>query len=183
MEPHYLQHLSHTSDKDAILRELMERYGEDVWHYAFFITRRADAADDISQEVFLSVYEKMLTFRGESSIKSWLLSITRNKSLNVLRSAFLRKVTLVGEVFRKETSPSAEAALFDRLQTRSLWQLVMGLPQKFREVLVLDAYYRFTSAEIAQLLQIPEATVRTRLYRARRKISAQLEAGIEGGER
>ncbi|MEK8128411.1 sigma-70 family RNA polymerase sigma factor [Paenibacillus filicis] len=182
LEPHYLQHLSHTSDKDVILRDLMKAYGEDVWHYAFFITRKADAADDISQEVFLTVYERMFTFRGECSVKSWLLSITRNKSMNLLRSFFLRKVTLVGEVFLKETSPSAESVVFERMQTHRIWKKVMSLPRKFREIVVLDAYYLFTSREIAELLRIPEATVRTRLYRARRKMTAMLEAETDGGD-
>ncbi|MEK3912732.1 RNA polymerase sigma factor [Paenibacillus sp. FSL H7-0331] len=182
MEPHYLQHLSGGSDKDVILRDLMTQYGNDVWNFAFFLTRHADAADDLTQDVFLSVYDKLYSFRGECSVKSWLLTITRNKSLNYLKSAFIRKVTLVDYVIRKGSSRSAEAELFDRLETRHIWATLMRTPRKFREILLLNAHYQLTNKEISLLLEIPEATVKTRLHRARKKLSDMLNNDNQGGE-
>ncbi|SFL74955.1 RNA polymerase sigma-70 factor, ECF subfamily [Paenibacillus sp. 1_12] len=182
MEPHYLQHLTGGSDKDAILRDLMNQYGNDVWNFAFFLTRRSDAADDLSQDVFLSVYDKLYSFRGECSVKSWLLTITRNKSLNYLKSAFISKVTLVDYVIRRGSSRSAEEELFDRLETRHIWVTLMRIPRKFREILLLNAHYELTNKEISALLDIPEATVKTRLHRARNKLSDMLKKEKQEGE-
>ncbi|UUZ81614.1 hypothetical protein LJK88_44540 [Paenibacillus sp. P26] len=67
----YLKYLSESSDKKAILEELMTAYGKDVWNYAYSITRKWDQADDITQEVFIKVYRNLYTFRSESSVKTW----------------------------------------------------------------------------------------------------------------
>ncbi|UUZ79118.1 sigma-70 family RNA polymerase sigma factor [Paenibacillus sp. P26] len=181
-EPHYLKYLAGGYDKDAVLRELMTDYGEDVWNFAYFLTRRREAADDLSQEVFLSVYNRLHTFRGDCTVKSWSLTVTRNKSLNYLRNAFIRKVTLVEYVVRKEGVRSAEAELFDRMETRRIWSLVMKLPRKYREVLLMDAHYQLGMREMAAMLEVTEGTVKSRLHRARRKLSAMLESDrCEGG--
>lgn len=88
----YLKHLTSGVDPDAALNDLMNEYGNDVWNFAFYLIRRSDAADDICQDVFLTLYEKLHTFRGESSIKSWLLTITRNKAYKYRRNAFFLKL-------------------------------------------------------------------------------------------
>lgn len=181
MDRHYLQHLTAGYDRSKVLRELMETYGDDVWNFAYFLTRRSDAADDISQDVFLNAYNKLYSFRGECSVKSWLLTITRNKALHYLKSAFIRKVTLLDTILqRKDTSPSAENVVFDRMETASLWNHVMELPRKFREALILDYHYGLTTKEMANLLEVSEGTVKSRLHRAKRKLSSMLEKETEG---
>ncbi|MFE5323500.1 RNA polymerase sigma factor [Paenibacillus sp. NPDC056579] len=181
LERHYLQYLAPGYDRNEVLRDLMTTYGDDVWNFAYFLTRRADAADDISQEVFLIAYSKLYSFRGECSVKSWLLTIARNKSLHYLQSAFIRKVTLWDTVlYRKETSPSAEHIMFERLETKQLWEHVLTLPRKFREVLILDYHYGLPMKEIAELLQVSEGTVKSRLHRARHKLTALLKHETEG---
>ncbi|WP_246315620.1 RNA polymerase sigma factor [Paenibacillus foliorum] len=176
MEPHYLNYLASGYDRNEVLRDLMVTFGEDVWNFAYFLTKRSDAADDISQEVFLSAYNRLYSFRGECSVKSWLLTITRNKSLNYMKSAFIRKVTLIDTLFfHKDTSPSAEKVMFDRIESQELWMAVMKLPRKFREVIILDYHYGLTIKEIAELLQITEGTVKSRSFRAKKKVVVLLE--------
>jgi DNA-directed RNA polymerase specialized sigma24 family protein len=91
----YLKYLSESSDKKAILEELMVAYGKDVWNYAFSMTRKWDQADDITQEVFIKIFRNLYTFRHEASVKTWILTITRNMTLDYRRSAYYRKVTLM----------------------------------------------------------------------------------------
>ncbi|WP_442603732.1 RNA polymerase sigma factor [Paenibacillus sp. KN14-4R] len=170
MEGNYLISLSYTDDTATVLSELMGRYGEDVWKFAYFLTKNKDLADDISQDVFLKVYEKLYTFRGQCSMKSWILTITRNRCLNVMKSSFFRKVSLVGWIFSVQTVPSAEHELFDRMGTRHIWQCVMQLPIKFREPLILESHYEMSMKDIAYVLGISEGTVKSRLYRARQKL-------------
>jgi hypothetical protein len=63
----YLSALSDTTDKDAVLQDLMNDLGRDVWNYAYFLTGRFDVADDVFQDVFVKVYRNLFSFRGESS--------------------------------------------------------------------------------------------------------------------
>lgn len=184
---HYLHHLAPGFDRSAVLEELMAEYGNDVWNFAYVLTRRQDAADDISQDVFLAAYNKLYAFRGESSVKSWLLAIARNKSLNYLRSAFIRKVVPL-DMFAirdklREAADSAEKAALDKAMTRNIWSLVLTLPVKYREVLVLAYHYELSTEEIAEALGLAAGTVKSRLFRARRKMSELLGASERGIER
>lgn len=176
-----MQYLAPGYDRNQVLEELMTTYGEDVWNFAYFLVRRSDAADDITQDVFLSVYDRLYTFRGECSLKSWVLSIARNKSINYLKSSFIRKVTLADRLLhRTESAHSAEKVAFDRMATKEIWLKVMELPLKFREVIILAYHYQLTMEEIAASLQVSEGTVKSRLFRAKKKISAMLDSQREG---
>ncbi|MFF2480990.1 RNA polymerase sigma factor [Paenibacillus sp. NPDC058071] len=169
MEEQYWKHLS--SMDAELLRELMTQFGQEVWNLAFILTKRHDLADDITQDVFFNAYRNIRTFRGESSIRTWLLSITRNTSINYLRTAFLRKVTLMEWVSDLGTSPSAETEVLDQSFTDDLWLAVMELPLKYREVLILFGKYDLSIKEIAKTLGVSDGTVRSRLSRARKKMN------------
>jgi RNA polymerase sigma factor (sigma-70 family) len=178
----YLKHLTESSDKKAILEELMTAYGKDVWNYAYSMTRKWDQADDISQEVFIKVYRNLYTFRNEASIKTWILTITRNMTLDYRRSAFYRKVTLMGFISQSGEQQSTEKHVIDKLATNEVWQKVLQLPVKYREVLVLYAHYQLSMKEIAQVLGVNEGTVKSRLYHARRKMSKSEENQSYGSD-
>ncbi|MGO4494827.1 RNA polymerase sigma factor [Paenibacillus sp. 2RAB27] len=168
----YLKYLAQGYDRELVLRDLMEEFGDDVWNFAFFLTRRSHVADDISQDVFLAAFTGMYAFRGDCSVKSWLLTITRNKSLHYLQGAFFRKVTLTDRFISTGSSPAAEQVVFDRNDTRDLWDLVMTLPRKYREVLILDYHYGLKMIEIAKLLHVSVGTIKSRLNRAKKKMNA-----------
>ncbi|MGB8954155.1 MAG: sigma-70 family RNA polymerase sigma factor [Tumebacillaceae bacterium] len=157
-------------DANEALHELMNLYGQDVWNLAFSLTRRAEAADDIAQDVFIKAYQKWGSYRGEAAVKTWLLKIARNTALDYQRSAFWRKVTLVDNLFDRGAHPSAEEEALERLVQDEAWQQVLRLPIKYREVLVLHAHHGLTVAEIAELLDVLEPTVKSRLRRARSKV-------------
>lgn len=108
------------------IRELMESYGEDIWNYAYVITKNTHTADDVAQDVFIKAYQHAASFRGEASMKTWLLKITRNTALSYLKRAFFRRV-LLGErspgdglegMTGKPSSPSAEAEYLERHSKR-----------------------------------------------------------------
>ncbi|WP_234340217.1 RNA polymerase sigma factor [Gorillibacterium timonense] len=168
-------HLLHTREMDSVTFDrLMKEFGQDVWNYAFFLTRDYHFANDISQEVFLRVYRNFTSFRGESSIRTWLMKITRNLSLNYRRTAFFRRVRVQSEVDTAVRARSAEADFLDREVRDEIWRMILKLPAPFREVLVLDIRYDFSLKEIAELTGVTEGTVKSRLYRARQKVTAAL---------
>ncbi|AQR78382.1 RNA polymerase sigma factor [Paenibacillus larvae] len=164
------------ADPDAF-RDLMRQYGRDVWNYAFFLTKSSHVADDISQDVFVRAYTKLHTFRGESSVKTWLFTITRNLVMNHKHSAFIRKVTLVDFFQHEHEQKSAEERCLQDMNIREIWKLVLMLPDKYREVLVLDAKYELSTAEMAKLLGISEGTVKSRLHRARGLMNKKVKEG------
>lgn len=180
----YLKYLSESSDKKAILQELMTVYGKDVWNYAYSITRKWDQADDITQEVFIKAYRNLYSFRCESSVKTWLLAITRNMTLDYRKSAFFRKVTLVDAFAAREeqASASTEQEVISKLTVNEMWDLVLRLPVKYREVLILFAHYQLSMKEIAELLGVSEGTVKSRLFHARNKISRLKESRRIGAD-
>ncbi|WP_159888177.1 RNA polymerase sigma factor [Paenibacillus puerhi] len=182
----YLKYLSDSTDKKEILNELMTAYGKDVWNYAYSITRKWDQADDITQEVFIKVYRNLYTFRSESSVKTWLLAITRNMTLDYRKSAFLRKVTLVDAFSAREeqaAASSAEREVLERMTLNEVWDLVLKLPVKYREVLILFAHHQLSMKEIANVLGVSEGTVKSRLFHARGKISRLKESLDHGTDR
>ncbi|MDQ0899931.1 RNA polymerase sigma-70 factor (ECF subfamily) [Paenibacillus sp. V4I7] len=169
----YLQYLSQMDI--FTLDDLMKQYGQDVWNYAYFLVKNYEMADDITQDVFLNVYRNITSYRGEATVKTWLLKITRNISYNYLNTAFFRKVTLFGFIGRKDVQPSAEHTFLDHEIANGIWKMVLNLPAKFREVLILDAKYELSVMEIAKLLGVSEGTIKSRLFRARAKLSVMLK--------
>lgn len=171
MQFDYLKHITGGLDRAAVLDELMREYGKDVWNFAYFLTRQRELADDIVQDVFVKVYERLYDFRGQSSIKTWLLAITRNQARDALRSAWLRKVTLLPAWLERDVQKSAEHEWLDKMDTEQVWKTVLDLPRKLKEVLLLSAHYGFTMKEIAEMLSITEGTVKSRLHRARAAVN------------
>lgn len=77
------------------LSSMMDVYGNDVWNYAYFLTKSAEQADELSQEVFIRAYSGVAHYRGECSLKTWLLTITRNTTFTYRKSKFF--VAVCGE--------------------------------------------------------------------------------------
>ncbi|GLI10622.1 RNA polymerase sigma factor [Paenibacillus tyrfis] len=182
----YLKYLSASSDKKTILNELMNAYGKDVWNYAYSITRKWDQADDITQEVFIKVYRNLSTFRSESSVKTWLLAITRNMTLDYRKAAFYRKVTLVDFIASRgeyeQAAASTEHEVLNKMAVNEMWDMVLKLPVKYREVLILHAHHQLSMKEMAEVLGVSEGTIKSRLFHARGKISKMKESRSLGSD-
>lgn len=157
------------------LRTLMETYGEDVWNYAYFLSRSSSAADDIAQETFIRAYKHMNSFRGEASVKTWLLRITRNRWYTYRSNSFVKRVTLQEVLDLRHTVPSAEDTYMDKSLSSQVWQLVLRLPRKYREILMLHAHYDMSMEELAHTLNISLAAAKSRLHRARQKANQSWE--------
>ncbi len=161
-------------------RKLMETYSSDVWHFAYMQTGRRDVADDITQDVFLRVYRQFESFRGGSSLRTWLFAITRRVAVDYRRTVFFRRAVLMGAPEPRDSHRSAEAEALSHLEITEFWDTVLLLPRKWREVLILDGKHELSTKEIAALLDIPEGTVKSRLSRARARMALLLNA--EGKE-
>lgn len=177
----YLKHLAEGHPKKEILQNIAEAYGKELWNYAFSIVGKAEIADDVIQDVFLKVLEKLQTFRGASSMKTWLLSITRNTAYNSRSKWLIRKTISFDNWSDQHSSPSAETVAIEHFELNNAWEVVMILPIKFREVLVLFAHHDMSVKEIAETTGVPEGTIKSRLHHARHKFAKQYYKGENDG--
>lgn len=159
--------------------ELVDIYGETVWKYAYFLTKKRDLADDIAQEVFIKAYRSLHAYRGEASLKTWLLKITRNTSYTLKNKAYLKYQVLVSLVSFTDVHPSAETSVLAREYSHEIWSKVTQLSNKYREAIVLNAHYQLSMEEIAELLQISVNTVKSRLLRARKELLKLMQGGAQ----
>ncbi|MDM5155019.1 sigma-70 family RNA polymerase sigma factor [Bacillus sp. DX1.1] len=153
---------------------IIKKHWQDVWNYSFIITKDTHLSDDITQDVFIKVFKNWHSFRNESSVKTWLLKITRNTALNHLKSSYFKRVSLVGFFRDDKEYPSAEEEFFNKEDIDGIWNIVLNLPKKHREVLILDAKYELSYDEIAETLGVSIGTVKSRLHRARVRVSKVL---------
>jgi RNA polymerase sigma-70 factor (ECF subfamily) len=175
----YLKHLSDGYPKNEILQHIAETYGTDLWNYAFSIVGKPELADDITQDVFIKVLEKLQTFRGESSMKTWLLSITRNTAINSRTKWLIRKTFLIDKWTDRHSYPSAETEAIEQIEMNNAWKMVMKLPLKYREVLVLFVHHEMSQKEIAETIGVPEGTIKSRLHHARLKLAKHYYKGVK----
>jgi RNA polymerase sigma-70 factor (ECF subfamily) len=128
-----------------------------------------------TMDVFIKAYYRIETFRGQSSLKTWLLTITRNTAFRYRRSAFFRNVSLFASSMPGRSGRSAETEYMEERYADNIWDVIMALPDKYREVLVPDIRYELSTIEIAKLLNIAPGTVKSRLHRAREKVQQNLK--------
>ena len=164
------------------LEYLMRTYGNDVLRMAYSYVKDYDTAEDIFQEVFIKVNAKLEEFRGESSIKTWILRITVNACKDYLKSAYNRRVTMFSEE-EEENIPAADMVEeIERKQDgEKIREALLLLPEKYREVLVCLYFEERSVAEAAKVLGLSEGTVKSRLSRAREKFRVILEREWKGG--
>lgn len=179
----YVKYMAWTDDPNTLLDELMTVYGKEVWNYAYSITRKWDMADDITQEVFIKVYRHIDSFRRDASVKTWLLTITRNTAIDFQRSAFFRKVTLSDWLEEKGERRSVEQEMMEKWSVNEMWDLVLKLPTKYREAIILFAHHQLSMKEMADVLGVTEGTVKSRLFHARQKLSKMKEQIDHGSSR
>ncbi|MFD0715665.1 RNA polymerase sigma factor [Paenibacillus sp. GCM10027626] len=157
-------------------REFFERYNKDVYRTCYYMLRDASDAEDICQEVFM----KALTsgWRQVEHLKTWLMRIAVNHCLNHLRRQKTKRVKekLLQLFQREQTEPSLLAAV-ERRETEDEWADRMArLPDKVRVVMTLRFTNDLALKEIADILDIPVGTVKSRMNRGVKLMKVMLEA-------
>jgi RNA polymerase sigma-70 factor, ECF subfamily len=172
--------LSARFNLDALSREkalicLMKQYGEEIKRLIYTFVKNWPQAEDLTQDVFVTLYTKLDTFRGDAAIRSWIYSIAINKSKDYLKSWSYRKMQITGKLKVESFSEkdAVENYVISNTEDRALYQAVLQLPLKYREVILLHYYKGFSVRETSDFLSLKEATVKTRLSRARKLLHDQ----------
>lgn len=159
-------------------RVLVEAHFDSV--FRFFRTKLDRGCEDLTQQVFATSIAHPERFRGEGSFRAYLLGTARNILFNHYRSQRREAHALeVCEQSAFELCPSLTSDLAVRGEVRLLHDALRRLPLALQIVLELHYWEDATTAEIAQVVEIPQGTVKTRLARARRALRAQIEQARE----
>jgi RNA polymerase sigma-70 factor (ECF subfamily) len=170
---------------------IMRKHNQLLFRTARSILRNDAEAEDVVQESYLRAWRALGTYRAESKLSTWLVRITTNEALGRLRRKSAQVIPLEAAMMSSE--PETQAALTDepergpeqavqRSQVRKLMEArIDRLPEVFRIVFVLRAVEEMSVEEVAQALDIPEATVRTRFFRARSLLRESLAQDMDAG--
>jgi len=162
------------------IENIMNTYGNDVKKFIYtYLNNEADT-DDVTQEVFVTVYLKLNTFKAKSSLKSWIYSIAVNKCKDYIRNNRLRPSKLIERITSLTILPKVNDVPEEYRQSsikEGLFEKVMELPIKYREVIILYYFKELSIKEISFILKEKETTLQTRLLRARSKLKDLINEG------
>lgn len=169
-----VQRLCHGESR--ALGEAYDQHHEAVRAFAGRLVGDPAAAEDLVHEVFVTLPRAMRRFQAQSSLRSFLIGIAIQHARHHVRSASRRRAALTrlaAEPARASTSPEASAT--DRRLLEAIARALDELPLDQRVAFVLCDVEERSSVEAAELVHAPEATLRTRLFHARKKLRAALE--------
>src|SRR4030095_5667249 len=170
-----------TGDADAV-GEIVRRWERRIFALAFGMLGREEDARDATQETFLAAFRNLRGFRGEAKVSSWLHRIAVNPCITRERRAKVRGETALEDEAEKnaavfalpvDASPARNAETVER--TAAVRRAVGTLPPDLRQVVVMKEFEELTFQEIADVLEIPLSTVKSRLYTALRQLQMRLQ--------
>ncbi|NMH73501.1 sigma-70 family RNA polymerase sigma factor [Bacillus sp. RO2] len=164
------------ADKEQLINQIMNENGDAVLHLVFTYVKNQTIAEDLTQEIFIKCYEKLEQFNHQSSLKTWLYRIASNHCKDYLRSWHFRKLILNEKLldYIPSKAKDVEVEVIAKSEEESLTNAVMGLPVKYREVVVLHYYEELPLAEISKITSVNVNTIKTRLKRAKEILKEHL---------
>jgi len=168
------------------IETLVAEHSPMVFRIAYSILRNHHDAEDAAQECFLRVWKQKDRLHEVSNTKTWLARIAWTTALDKRRSG-RKMLSLDGgesgvELMESlsDGTPAADEQLAERQKQQLLQRLIAGLPDDLAQTLELSTVQELNSAEIAEVMKIPEGSVRTRLFRARKQLKEKLAVLLEG---
>ncbi len=153
---------------------LVAPWRDDLYRYAFWLSRDPDLADDVVQEAMLRAFRSLESLQDEGSVKAWLLTIARREHARV----YERKRLETQDIDELSASEAALIATGDDTDVNDMRQAILQLDDGYREPLLLQVMFGLSTAEIAAAMEIKQGAVLTRLHRARKKLIEQVRPGL-----
>ena len=164
------------------MQVLYGRHHVRVFRFGLRLVRDEQIAEDLISEVFLDVWRQAGKFEGRSAVSTWILAITRFKALSALRKR--RDAELDDDTANaiEDEADDPEVAVQKKDAGAALRKCMTALSSEHREIVDLVYYHEKSIEEVAEIVGIPENTVKTRLFYARRKLADLVKAaGVERG--
>lgn len=151
------------------MERIIDEYGSSIWRMCYMYLKNKQLAEDAMQDTLVKIYEKYHTFNKTSSEKTWIMRIAINTCKNYLKTNWLRRVVIgiekTEETGEKDLAP--EETILEKEQEQMLLKNILKLKNKYKDVILLYYYQEMKIREIAEVLEISEASVSMRLQRGR----------------
>jgi len=157
-------------------REFESRLGESstlAFRVAFGVLRHREDAEDVAQDAFARAYRNFHQLRDRDAFRAWLVRLTWRLALD-RRRGDRRRSTREQVMVTEPIVPSSEMALEESERARRLWDAVDQLPDQLRLTVVLASLREHTQKEVAALMDVPEGTVKSRLFDAKQRLKELL---------
>ncbi len=154
--------------------EVVKHYSDTVMRLALTKTQSSYDADDIFQDVFIKLFESEKSFESEEHRKAWIIRVTINACNSHFTAPWKKNIASFDDVLENQLADTEEEGL-DAETRNGIYQEVLKLPNKMKEVIILYYYEDMPIKEIAAILGETEANIKKRLSRARQKLRLELE--------
>lgn len=160
---------------------LVKQYEKLVFYVIHRLVKEQQAAEDICQEVFIKVYNSLMRFNFQSKLSTWIARIAYLTSINYLRKYNREKASEYPDDIENYhfTVATPEQLLTKKDTVNYVEQLILQLPEKYRTVLTLYHLNEFSGPEIEEITGMPEGTVKSYLFRARKLLKEKLEVYLK----
>jgi RNA polymerase sigma-70 factor (ECF subfamily) len=162
-------------NKTEAFEALLGTYQDKVFRLCYSMLGDRAQAEDAAQESFLRIWKSIERYRGESSLGTWIFSVTRNVCLTAISKRASRKSAPIEEAER--------ATPYGPGKERDMLRLVAQLPENYRQVVMLFYMEERSYEEVARLLDLPLGTVKTNLHRARKQLATMVKEADHGVRR
>jgi RNA polymerase sigma-70 factor (ECF subfamily) len=177
-----------TGDAEAF-GEIVQRWERRIFALAFGMLGREEDARDATQETFLAAFRNLRAFRGEAKVSSWLHRIAVNQCITRQRRAKVRNESALETEEEKNAATFAAPVRYSPVRVVEGWETtaavrlaVNSLPVELRQVVVMKEFEELTFKEIADALDLPLSTVKSRLYTALKQLQMRLHKFDENSE-
>lgn len=166
----------------AAMRTLYGRHSTRVLRFLIRLVRDQSRAEDLMSDVFFDVWRQASRFEGRSSVSTWVLSIARFKALSAMRRPGERELEPEVAEAVEDEADTPEITVQKASKASALRRCLGQLSAEHREVVDLVYYHEKSVEEASQILGVPAATVKTRMFYARKRLAELMAAaGLERG--
>jgi RNA polymerase sigma-70 factor (ECF subfamily) len=160
--------------------QIVRQHWRKVFNVAYKFVAKHDEAEDLTQDIFLKIFKSLDTFDRRANFQTWLISVSRNLCIDHYRSVRKERETIDRDVDPGDLSPvshevSPYAALEQRDRVALLREAMAALPETLRTAVLLRDIRELSYQEIADTLQLPEGTVKSRINRGRTELARQIK--------
>ena len=148
--------------------QAVAEFSDDITKICIFKLRNIEDAKECFHNIFLKLHLSNATFASKEQLRAWLIRVACNECTDLNRSYWKKKVSL-------EPSPYDYSQFTDDFECIEMIETIRSLPEKYREIIYLHYYCDYSTAEISKILRLSVNTVKSRLQRAREKLSTELK--------
>jgi len=162
---------------DGLAMEVLyARHHLRIYRFALRLVNDAPTAEDLTSDVFLDVWKQAGCFEGRSQVSTWMLSIARHKAMSAQRRRANESLDDDSTTKIPDSADTPEVILQKQNESTVLRQCLTQLSPAHREIIDLVYYHEKSIAEVAEIIGAPPNTVKTRMFHARKRVAALLDA-------